>query len=320
MNAPAISIAMAVYNGSRFLSDQLASFLDQSALPDELIVVDDASTDETPDIIRDFKDGAPFPVKYFRNAKNLGATASFDAAISLCSGELVFLADQDDIWLSHKLATIASVFEKDAAVCLVLSNANVVSECLKPLGYTVWEQSRFTGAAQRRVAAGHAYATLLKGNFATGCTMAFRRAFQPFLSPIPPSWVHDGWIALIVGALCPVHAISEPLVLYRQHTNNTVGANARTLGRVLRAAKRTQFGFFAEEFDRYSQAYRRLADVGCRPENLALLAVKLQHLRFRADLSDKRAFRVVPILLEMTRGRYRRYSTGWKSALRDLLI
>src|SRR5690606_18954379 len=84
-----ISIALAVYNGTNFLDQQLASFLKQTRLPDELVVVDDCSTDATVELLEDFAKTSPFPVKVFRNESNSGSTYSFGRAIEACSGDVV---------------------------------------------------------------------------------------------------------------------------------------------------------------------------------------------------------------------------------------
>src|SRR5271168_2200141 len=92
-----ISVALCTYNGERFLSRQLASMLQQSRLPDELVVCDDRSTDNTIEILQDFSASAGFPVKITRNEHNLGFVANFERAIQLCQGDLIALSDQDDI-------------------------------------------------------------------------------------------------------------------------------------------------------------------------------------------------------------------------------
>ena len=99
-----ISIALATYNGSRYIREQLDSIALQTRLPDELIISDDASTDDTLDIARDFARHVPFPVKIYKNQERLGSTRNFEIAILYCSGNLISLCDQDDIWYPNKLA------------------------------------------------------------------------------------------------------------------------------------------------------------------------------------------------------------------------
>src|SRR5882757_11091931 len=108
-----ISIAMATYNGGKYIRQQLDSFAAQTMLPSELIVTDDGSSDNTLEIIAEFVATAPFPVRVERNEKNLGYRANFMKAASLCKGDLISFSDQDDIWLPQKLEKCAAPFAND---------------------------------------------------------------------------------------------------------------------------------------------------------------------------------------------------------------
>src|ERR1700761_4532631 len=98
-----ISVALCTFNGELFLRQQLASIQQQTRLPDELLVCDDGSSDQTLTIVREFAASAPFPVKLFENEQNLGFAANFERAIRLCEGSLIALCDQDDIWYPTRL-------------------------------------------------------------------------------------------------------------------------------------------------------------------------------------------------------------------------
>src|SRR4051794_15860948 len=101
---PMFSVAMCTYNGARFIGAQLASVAAQTRTPDELIVCDDRSTDETVAIVQKFADSAPFRVRLHVNEENLGSTKNFERAVSLCEGDLIALCDQDDVWLPEARA------------------------------------------------------------------------------------------------------------------------------------------------------------------------------------------------------------------------
>jgi glycosyltransferase involved in cell wall biosynthesis len=103
---------MTTYNGEVYLEEQLRSLAEQAHLPDELVICDDTSTDSTVDIINRFSEGAPFPVRLFINEERLGWRCNFLSAASLCRSEYIAFCDQDDIWLSDKLATAASHLNK----------------------------------------------------------------------------------------------------------------------------------------------------------------------------------------------------------------
>lgn len=126
-----ISIAMTTYNGARYLNDQLDSFSVQTKLPDELVVCDDKSSDNTINILDDFKRTAPFDVKIICNEENIGYTKNFQKALSLCSGDLIFLSDQDDVWLSDKVEIMSSYFNENRDIYVLLADMIIVDRDLK---------------------------------------------------------------------------------------------------------------------------------------------------------------------------------------------
>ena len=118
-----ISIALCTYNGERFLRKQLDSYIQQTRLPDELVICDDGSKDRTLEILEEFAAKAPFSVRIYQNVQNLGWSKNFEKAINLCTGDLIALSDQDDEWLSHKLAKIEGFFVRGANTGYVLHNS-----------------------------------------------------------------------------------------------------------------------------------------------------------------------------------------------------
>ena len=136
-----ISIALCTYNGSRYLKEQLDSIAGQTRLPSELIIRDDRSTDDTVDIARRFAETAPFAVKVHVNSENVGSTKNFELAIEGCSGDIIALSDQDDIWLPQKLERLEAEFAADPGVGLVFSDAELTDEKLAPLGVRLWRET-----------------------------------------------------------------------------------------------------------------------------------------------------------------------------------
>src|SRR5262249_18454629 len=102
--SPRLSVALCTYHGASYVDAQVASLTRQTRLPDELIVCDDLSTDDTVSILERFARAAPFPVRIHVNEQTLRSTKNFEQAISLCSGDVIFLCDQDDVWEPEKLA------------------------------------------------------------------------------------------------------------------------------------------------------------------------------------------------------------------------
>lgn len=128
-----VSIALATYNGARFLQEQLASILSQTVLPNELVVGDDGSIDETLAILDDFKNGAPFPVFIHRNESNLGFSDNFLKTASKCRSQWIAFCDQDDLWDPRKLERCLEEACRPGVV-LVIHNGRSVNEWGKDLG------------------------------------------------------------------------------------------------------------------------------------------------------------------------------------------
>src|SRR5262245_1278028 len=162
------SVALCTYNGARFLPEQLESIGSQSRQPDELIICDDGSTDNTVAIVKSFAREAPFPVRLEVNPTNLGSTKNFELAISRCGGDVIALSDQDDIWQADKLVQMERVLRQTPSAGAIFSDADVVDEQLAPLGYKLWDRYGFTKTRRRHLIAGHAFRVLLDQNAVTG--------------------------------------------------------------------------------------------------------------------------------------------------------
>jgi glycosyltransferase involved in cell wall biosynthesis len=327
-----LSIALCTYNGERFLQEQLDSIASQTRPPDELVVSDDRSTDGTRQLVESFAADAPFPVRLHVNEVNVGSTRNFDHAIKLCSGDVVALCDQDDVWLPRKLRLYEEVFEARADVGLVFGDALVVGEDLSPAGRRLWDWT-FTPAARREMRR-DAFRALLRRNVVTGATMAFRARFKPLVLPIPAdlNMIHDAWIALVVAAVSRVEALPEPLIKYRQHGGQQLGvASGPRLngsgGRFAfdnRSALRS--GYYAGEIRKVERLADRLGQaeaVGGWPLSLrprvATLKELAGHYRVRGKTQGSRVGRLPAVLRELLRLRYHRYSNGLSSAALDLI-
>lgn len=177
---------MATYNGAAYIAQQLRSILDQLEPDDEIILVDDHSADETLEIIAGFMDDR---IRIFRNEQNMGVARSFEKAISLARGEIIFLSDQDDIWHPEKVVRMMEVFMAQPEISLVLSDARIVDKHGNPLFESFF-------ARRGRFKAGVVH-NLIKNKY-LGCVIAFksrlRRRILPFPSNIPQ---HDMWIGLV---------------------------------------------------------------------------------------------------------------------------
>lgn len=311
-----VSVAMAAYNGAAYLAEQLESIARQDVPPDELVLVDDGSRDATIEIARDFAARAPFPVRIEVNPANLGTRGNFARAISLCRGRWIFLADQDDRWREDKIRrTLAALGSRPG---MALSNAALVDEHGEPLGRTLWDAVGFSRGEQREASKG-LWPVLLRKNVVTGATLAFHSDYRALVLPIPDDWMHDAWIGLLIACVAPATAIDEPLIAYRQHPRQQIGA--RSVGALERWRSGEQRA--AEDYHRVARQFlaarQRLAGSPCEDGILAALEEKAAHaqVRYRIHAGDRP--RLPAVFTELVRGRYRRYSLGWRSLARDVL-
>jgi glycosyltransferase involved in cell wall biosynthesis len=322
---PRISVALCTFEGARFLEPQLESLAAQTRLPDELVACDDGSSDGTVEILRAFAGRSPFPVRIEVNAATLRSTKNFEKAIGLCTGDLIATCDQDDVWLPEKLALCEEAFARDPRIGLVFSDAEVVDERLRPLGYRLWDAVHFGRAAQRRVRRGRAFDLLLRQWVMTGATMMFRAEFRSTLLPIPECWIHDGWIAFLIGALAPVGMIPQPTVLYRQHAAQQIGAARLTWGETYALARKVGPEYFRRDHDRFQLARKRLgalAGWGLDPGVLDQVDRKVAHQARRLAISEcpSRARRILWTLDELVHGRYGRYSPALSHSAKDMFL
>lgn len=205
-----ISVAMATYNGAAHLPQQLESFCLQSRVPDELVVCDDGSGDNTPSVLENFADRAGFEVRLFRNHVRLGFTGNFDRAIGLCSGDLIFLSDQDDVWYPNKISTVVSAFEETPDALLLVHDGRLVDADERWHGATMLGQV-LDGYGSSR-------------SLVTGALTAFRKDLRDMALPIPAGIVgHDQWLHLIGALLERRVVIPDVLQRIRRHASNTSG-------------------------------------------------------------------------------------------------
>ena len=216
-----ISVCLATYNGGRYLREQLASIVTQLGPGDEVVINDDASSDDTVAVIESFDDPR---VRLEVNPTNLGYTGNFEAALTRSRGDLIFLADQDDVWLPGK---VDMMLRELATADFVVSDAEVVDADLATL-----DPSHF---------AVHGTRTGFWHNFLAtryiGACMAFRRPVLQAALPFPARTdlcAHDYWLAIVAEAYFTTAVVRRPLMRYRRHgaTASTGGAGSRnSLGR-----------------------------------------------------------------------------------------
>lgn len=321
MPSETISIALCTYNGARYLDEQLRSIAVQTRLPDEVILCDDGSTDNTLQVAEDFARDVPFRVNITSNTQRLGSTKNFERAIRLCRGSLIFLCDQDDIWLPHKLETLEAIFENQPELDAAFTNASIVDDRLNDLGYDLWTSIGFSKRERQAIETNGAFQVLLRHNVATGATMVFRSRWLEIVLPICEWGVHDAWIALLIAAMGNIRPVEASLILYRQHEGSQIGARRRgTIDRI-RHARQTSTSHTLHALRQIEAAIARIAAANPPPHGKTAeeLEAKRRHLEVRLRLINRIPGGMRDAFADLAAGRYHRYSMGWRSLAHDVI-
>jgi len=214
-----ISVALCTYNGEKHIEEQLTSILEQTQLPDEIVICDDSSTDDTVSVIRSTLARYAGKLILITNHQNIGYKKNFVQAMSLCSGDIIFLSDQDDVWEKNKIAIMNRVFQDNPRAILVFHDVILVDEQLKLLCNSFWKILEFEPEAFLR----QNYDVLLEKNVVQGSACAFRKNLFHKAIPFPIVAIHDEWLALVAVGEGEIIPIAQQLMQYRQG-NNVLGA------------------------------------------------------------------------------------------------
>lgn len=318
-----VSVAMCTYNGEKYLREQLESIASQTLLPNELLVCDDCSVDGTLEILERFSLNSPFQVHIYINDKNMGSTKNFEKCVGLCSGDIIALCDQDDVWLPEKIDKIISVFEDKPSTGVVFTDAFVVDEELKPLGYNMWNSANFTNKEKKDILKGKPINTLIKHNVVTGATMAFKSFYRDKFLPIPANWYHDAWIAFVIALFCDLCFIEEPLIKYRQHRAQQVGGIKNENFSLEKGFMNTR-EYYKKEHEHYIAALNKIIELkdqmASSQEIIKLVRQRVDYLQLRADPPKMKTKRMIKVMENLLTMQYHKYSNGFLSAVKDLLF
>lgn len=219
-----ISVALCTYNGAAYIVEQLDSIAAQTLVPDEVVICDDASQDDTWTKIVAWQQEHSLRLRLYRNKKSLGVVENFSRCISLCRGEYIALSDQDDLWKPDKLAvSLGKMVELEQRnpvdmPLLVHSDLEVVDAGARTIASSFFAFQKLNGAETL-------LERLLVQNVVTGCTCLLNRPLLNLALPIPLGVVmHDWWFALVAASEGNIGFVPHATICYRQHGANTVGA------------------------------------------------------------------------------------------------
>lgn len=214
-----VSVAIATYNGEKYLKEQLDSLYSQTVVPDEVVVCDDCSNDRTIDILEEYhqKKG----LKYYVNSSNLGVNKNFEKSIRLCTSDYVAICDQDDIWFPQKIETLLKkmIEVENGGPCVISSQSEFLKSKTNAKPYSVKKDS--VGIS----------ATLLQAGNVQGCTLMLNKKIIDMLKPFPASYkevmMYDCYISFVAATCGIKYNIGQVLMSYRHHDSNVLAKITR---------------------------------------------------------------------------------------------
>ena len=222
-----ISVALCTYNGEKFLEKQLDSILNQSVPVTEIVVCDDISSDSTKSILEKYDSNNPGIFRLYFNEENLRSNKNFEKAIGLTTGDYIFLADQDDIWVKDKVKKTIAVFDENPTAEGVFSDATLVDDNDDILfdDISLWDSVYFFEKLMKKPI--DLYKLLIcKGNYLTGATLCIKKTVKDFCFPfktIEKTFLHDEWFAFILSERKTLFYSTEKLISYRIHSGQQMG-------------------------------------------------------------------------------------------------
>ena len=207
---PLVSIVLCTFNGFEYLAEQLDSIFSQTYQHLEIVIVDDASTDDTPALLRRYQQQYP-AIRLFINKHNIGYNKNFEQACTLATGQYIAISDQDDVWNSRKIELLMNAFDKPVPPLLTHCRS-AVFETGKPV--------RFGGARAKRPFNSSDVRELFLYNQISGHNMLFHRSLLHYALPFPDNFYYDWWLAAVACCNGTVVGLADVLVYQRKHAGN----------------------------------------------------------------------------------------------------
>jgi glycosyltransferase involved in cell wall biosynthesis len=227
MKPPKISVALATYNGEKYIQEQLSSLCQQKYLPHELVVGDDGSTDSTYKILNDFIDKAPFSVRIIVNDNNLGYSDNFLNIANNCSGEWIAFCDQDDVWLPNKLEICANTIRKISGINMILQNSELCDSMLNRSGRifpNTLDPGLYSKLSQYGFWVWPGFLKTVRSSIINELDFHQRPASY---FPKDVRQTHDKWTCMIANSLGGIYVQNEVVALYRRHKDALTGDYAK---------------------------------------------------------------------------------------------
>ncbi len=277
MEQPSISIALCTFNGEKYLRQFLESLLNQTIMAQEIIIVDDGSTDGTLSILNDYVRSFDF-IKLFPQKENLGPVSAFKMAISLTQHNFILLADQDDIWRSNKIEKLLSKANSidNRFPGVIYSDLEMIDEKGKTIFNSFWDMANLSPSKAT-------FKGLMMENVITGSACMINDAMREEIRRAPDGLLmHDHWIALIAYGFGQYVYTEEKLVKYRVHNDSVtekvpVNFFWRAKNQFLQLFKFKKMKFLEKEIkqmEQYSQLYHSKLSLVGQQELYEFLSLK----------------------------------------------
>lgn len=323
-----VSVAIAAYHGENFIAEQLRSLFHQTRTIDEIIISDDSEDNRTEQVVRQEAENWNGILKYIKNPQGKGIEANFRNAVKATSGDIIFLCDQDDVWLPEKVKTLADELETHPECQVVACNSEMVSDTLKPLGKTSPANLKTAQAVIDAINQKNAFPYISEQKLLIpGHAMAMTRKFVPFFLSMPAKMkYHDVWLEQTAALFETMRYVNKTLTLYRIHEANASTplkdhGNSRIF---LRLKEIFQKHDDIEETFFLFKSLKACIKTQCNyvvPErNIKHLNSILRFFQNRLHLrSFPRPFRFLALTPALLRD-YFQLGTGWRALLRDQLF
>ncbi len=234
MSEPLVDVLMSVWNGEKYLEEQIESLIAQTHENWRLIIRDDRSSDASPRIIAEYCARFPGKIRLLSDGSGqLGPCQSYAKLLASASAEYAMFCDQDDVWLPRKIESclreVIRLERENAGLPILLyTDLTVVDQSLNVVAESFWRYQRINPR-------NNGLNALILDNVATGCTTIFNRRLKELAEPVPKEAVmHDWWLALIGSAYGKVAYLPDRTMLYRQHGQNDTGAADHSLAACIR--------------------------------------------------------------------------------------
>lgn len=317
---------MPTYNGGRYLEAVLQSIASQITPVDELVISDDDSEDDTLQIVKNFSKTSSFKVVIQRHEK-AGITANYLHALSFATGDIIIVADQDDIWLPKKSRLIVEKFLADPTVSLISHDCRVVNSESEDLGTTLRGGETKSSKLSKSINGLSDEQNLLRflrgGVPLLAHTLSFRKELTPILLSKPDyvrNWWFEEWVSCIALSFGRLHLLADQLVLYRQHRNQNSGGVASMNMSSYSRIKSIKEDKYKNRIEKMEYCAGVIEDVVMLSARHRTLKSYISFLRTRQSIIMNKSIKgPISLVKCYFLGLYHRYSNGTKSAALDLL-